>query len=288
MAIGQILARTGQFDRAEIWFRKILSADALDSFALNALIDCLWRQEKWGDAVIFLRKQVELRGELPGLAFGLGKSQFEAGDLSNAVTTLTRLIKALDNDHPIHKAAVDFRERALQLGGAISAMPAPRVLGPVTREDFDGALNDFSLFVAAEKRMRFWVADGNGGHRWVASPEARAQDFLHTFLKSRFGSRVEIFEEIGAGAGRLDLYVRAEGGFSIILELKMCGNPYSSDYAAKGEGQIKHYMENRRTYIGYLIVFDARIRLFGEHLLPSISSPYTIFEKIVDVRNRVQ
>jgi tetratricopeptide (TPR) repeat protein len=85
-AIGQLLARSGNFDRAERWFREILNADALDGHSRDQLINCLWRQEKWGDAVIFLRKALALRGELPGLSYALGKSQFEAGDISGAIT----------------------------------------------------------------------------------------------------------------------------------------------------------------------------------------------------------
>ncbi len=288
IAIGQLLARKGQYDRAERWFREVLDADAFDGIARNALIDCLWRQEKWGDAAIFLRKQLALRGELPGLTFALGKSQFEAGDMSGAVTTLTRLLNALGGDENLRNNATDFRERALQLGGTIlPAQPMPFV-GSVTREEFERTLDDFARFTAAEKRMRFWTSDEKGGYKWVAGPEGRAQDLLHTFLKARFSDRVEIFEEVGTGAGRLDLYVKLEGGLAIIVELKMCGAPYSTAYAASGEEQIKHYMDNRKTHIGYLVVFDARVKLFGQQLLPSTSGSHTVIEKIVDVRNRVK
>jgi hypothetical protein len=34
------------------------------------------------------------------------------------------------------------------------------------------------------------------------------------------------------------------GGLSIVLELKMCGGGYSSGYAASGEAQLVHYMDN--------------------------------------------
>lgn len=288
LAIGQLLSRTGQPDRAEVWFREILAADALDTVAQNALIDCLWRQEKWGDAVIFLRKQLTLRGELPGLTFALGKSQFEAADLSGAVTTLTKLISGLGSNDNILKVATELRERALRLGGTILPTSPIPALSPVTRDEVDGALDDFARFIGSEKRMRFWVAKDRGKHKWVSAPERLAQDLLHTALKSRFGDRVETFQELATGAGRLDLYARFEGGLAVIVELKMCGAPYSSTYAASGEGQIKHYMENRKTHIGYLVVFDGRAKQFGEAILRSAAGPYTVIEKIVDVRNSVQ
>jgi tetratricopeptide (TPR) repeat protein len=179
IAIGQLLARMGRPDRAERWFREILNADAFDGFALNALIDCLWRQEKWGDAAIFFRKQLALRGELPGLTFALGKSQFEAGDMSSAVTTFTRLLNALGGDENLRKSATDLRERALQLGGTILPTQPIPIVGSDTREEFESALDDFARFIAAEKRMRFWIGDEKNGYKWVAGPEGRAQDLLH-------------------------------------------------------------------------------------------------------------
>jgi hypothetical protein len=110
---------------------------------------------------------------------------------------------------------------------------------------------------------------------------------LHTFLKARFNERIEIFEEVGTGAGRLDLYVKLDGGLSVIVELKMCGGSYSSAYAASGEDQIRHYMENRKTALGYLVVFDGRLDTNGQPLLTRQAGPYTVLEKLVNVSPRV-
>lgn len=71
----------------------------------------------------------------------------------------------------------------------------------------------------------------------------------------------------------------------MIAELKMCGGGYSSSYAAAGEDQILHYLENRDTRLGYLVVFDARIEKYGESVLaPRMADIYTVYEKFVDVR----
>ena len=78
---------------------------------------------------------------------------------------------------------------------------------------------------------------------------------------------MEPFEEIVAGAGRIDLYLKFAGGLSIVVEIKMCGGSYSSAYAAAGEQQITHYMENKGTKLGYLLVFDGRTRDFGKRVL---------------------
>jgi hypothetical protein len=64
---------------------------------------------------------------------------------------------------------------------------------------------------------------------------------------------------------------------------------YSSTYAASGEEQIVHYLENRDTSRGYLVVFDARMDDFGKTLLGApVSGKFTIGERFVDVRPRVK
>ncbi|MNU06716.1 hypothetical protein D3C72_2520070 [compost metagenome] len=68
----------------------------------------------------------------------------------------------------------------------------------------------------------------------------------------------------------------------------MCGFGYSSAYAAAGEEQISHYMGNRPSAIGYLVVFDARLEGFA---VPLTAMPHqntlTIKTHFVDVRPRV-
>jgi hypothetical protein len=53
----------------------------------------------------------------------------------------------------------------------------------------------------------------------------------------------------------------------------MCGFGYSTAYAATGEEQIVHYMENRNTRLGYLIVLDARLDANGKPLFSNIAAP---------------
>jgi hypothetical protein len=187
------------------------------------------------------------------------------------------------------KHANELRERALELGGTILPPEPPKpAAGAVTRDEFGTALDGFARFVAAEKRMGFWDKPSDGDYQWIPRPEKRAQDLLHTALKARFEDRIEVFEEIGTGAGRLDLYVKLEGGLSIVVELKMCGFGYSSNYAAAGEEQINHYMDNRKTHLGYLVVFDARLDKLGQRLLSDARGPHTIIEKLIDVTPRVR
>jgi tetratricopeptide (TPR) repeat protein len=288
MAIYQHLVKQGQFGRAEQWCRAALANDPFDSNAQQFLVHCLWSQEKWGDASEFLRKQIALKGDLPDLCYALGRSEFEAGALSNAVTTLTKVVNAPGVDESLLSTASELREKALLLGGV--PLPPSRVAstGPVSRDEFETALDDFAAFVSSDKRMRFWDRKDDGTYKWVSRPERLAQDFLHTFLKATFGRRIEVFEEVYVGAGRLDLFAKLDGGLTFVLELKMCGHGYSSAYASAGEQQITHYLDNRNTHLGYLVVFDARIDLFRDKLLKGVAGAYTIIEKFVDVRNRVK
>jgi hypothetical protein len=171
------------------------------------------------------------------------------------------------------RAIVDeTREHALRSGGLPPVRPLvlPKAL---TSKDLEQALKDFAHYVSSKKRMSFWTSKGGRDkHAWITSPERHAQTLLHTYLDAKFGELGAIFEELDSGAGRLDLYVTLVGGLSAILELKMCGGTYTSSYAARGELQLLHYMENRRTNLGYLVVFDGRIEECGKPVLPSVSA----------------
>jgi hypothetical protein len=137
--------------------------------------------------------------------------------------------------------------------------------------------------------MAFWTRpDIKQDYRWRPSPEGQGQLLLRTFAKGKFFALVDDFEELDTGAGRLDLLLKFSGGLSIIIELKMCGFGYSSNYAASGELQIKHYMINRNVHVGFLVVFDARLRKNGQQLLENRHTQEdTIEEILIDVRPRV-
>ena len=125
------------------------------------------------------------------------------------------------------------------------------------------AIIDFIHFIKSEKRMTFWRVGENHKRIWVQEPERHAKDLLQTFLTARFGLSF-VFEEIIAGAGRIDLFFNPPDGGSSIIELKMCGHGYSSNYALEGIEQLEHYMENKNARFGYLVIFDSRVRKFSQ------------------------
>lgn len=289
VAIGNQLTNMSQFGRARSWYEKALKREPDDEHARDGLLNCLRTLGAWADAVAFLKSQVALRGEMPGLMFAYGQAMYESGDMPGAFRTLKKAASLAESDFAMKAQASALAERALELAGAMPPLPVvtdPRL--PVTLEEFDAELTRFGMFVAAAKRMMFWTKSEGADYMWIARPERQAQHMLHTFLKARFLDRIEMFEEIATGAGRLDLYVQLFGGLSAVVELKMCGFGYSSAYAAAGEEQISHYMGNRPSAIGYLVVFDARLEGFA---VPLTAMPHqntlTIKTHFVDVRPRV-
>ena len=291
LAIAAILKERGRFDRAAEWYRKIVDDEPLNAQAHRFLVDAYWRSEKWGEAAIVLRHNLDTFGERPGVAFAYGRSLFEAGQHSEAVRVFTRALSLAEGNPDLQETIRNFRERALDLGGTIPPIPVPTAPdAPITLDELRAALNQFAAFVSAYKRMDFWEKpDGAKKHKWRKQPEKHGQTLLHTYLKASFGERVDVFEEIGTGAGRLDLLVRFAGGVSAIIELKMCGDGYSTNYARSGEEQIEHYMTNRKVHIGFLVTFDARQLTNGERLVLDVSDRQnTIEESTIDVRPTIK
>lgn len=287
LALALLLERMGEHDRAEVWFRQAHDANPLDTATLSYLINNLWKREKWGDAAVLIKKHLARYGELPGLMYAYSRSLFEAGSITEAIPALARAWELLEARPDLRKIVMNLRERAL----SIPVLPQIVTSGAstvVTLDEIGAALREFAIFVSAEKRMRFWTTSTGRVHTWREFPERYGQDLLHTYLQARFGDRVHVLEEVTAGAGRIDVLVQVRGGLTFVIELKMCGATYSSAYAAAGEEQLQHYMANRKTSIGYLLVFDGRMRDFAKPLLVQSDPAATIDEIFVDVRPTVR
>lgn len=151
-------------------------------------------------------------------------------------------------------------------------------------------LADFANHIKAEMRMTFWQFDKTKKkYKWVSQPEQRGKDLLRTHLNGRFGDSFYTLEEISAGAGMIDLYIITPSGEKAIVELKMCGHGYTKKWALGGIEQLFHYMENKRTTTGYLIVFDSRVRDFSIGFPPTESDNGMIVTTIIiDLRPYVK
>ncbi len=289
VAIARRLVAMGELRRAVEWYQKIVARSPYDTSASAELVNTLWKMKEWGEAAMFLKKQLGLFGENPVMLFAYGRSLFESGEFSGAITALTRSLALGEKNENLKAQTVKLRDRALELGGTLLPPPPPKpATSPITTDEFKEALDAFGHAMSAMHRMDFWNKMKGSKRDWVERPERRAKAYLLIYLQAKFGERVELFDEITAGAGRLDIYIKLMGGLSIIIEIKMCGGRYSSAYAADGEYQITHYMENKGTNLGYLVVFDARTRKFKTPLVSGASGHYTVIQQFLDVRPEVK
>ena len=162
----------------------------------------------------------------------------------------------------------------------------PDLANQSLRKCFD----DFVDYIQSEKRMTFWKYDkAERKYKWVLSPEKHAKNLLLSFLNGRFGDSISAFDEIKSGAGKIDIFIVFPSGEKTLVELKMCGHRYSKTYAQEGIEQLAHYMENKGTKIGYLIVFDSRVRDFSKGFrdIETINE-MSLFVRIADVRPYVK
>lgn len=198
-----------------------------------------------------------------------------------------------------HQGAIDDVNRALArdnlqikyIGGQYRLFrtgETTRII--VERTELDKCLEDFVSYISTDMRMSFWRPNSSGKqYEWISRPEKHAKQLLLTFLNGRFGQAVLVFEEIHAGAGKIDVFIASPLGDRVIVELKMCGHGYSESYARDGLEQIAHYMENKKTDTGYLIVFESRVQDFAQGFDPFESiNGRTILTRIADVRPYVK
>ncbi|MBS1595884.1 MAG: hypothetical protein JST90_16355 [Bacteroidetes bacterium] len=245
----------------------------------------LWNLKEWHKAVIFLEKRAELLGETPNLVYGIARSHFELGNYNKAVNLF---IKVLDKVNGVNIR--EYIDKCLMHSADLKieypAKQSPLQIDPISIESLLGTLKDFSKSISSSSRMHFWENIA-GKHKWTTSPESLAKHFLITALKTKYGSdAIEIIQEHVSGAGVIDLYALLRGGLKVVIELKMCGEGYSSTYALSGEDQLIHYLGNNETHLGFLIVFDARIRDFGKEFKNiQVVNNKTIYTEAIDVRH---
>ncbi|NRQ54502.1 tetratricopeptide repeat protein [Brevibacillus sp. HD1.4A] len=278
-------------EKAIDWYKRALEFNPFSFHCRQNYAALLWSLEKWKQAVIFFEEQLSRFGELPGLLFAYGKSLVEAGEPSKAIYFLRKAQK----ENPQAKYIQEYLSKAIDnLGSDVAVIPrdpkADSLPETVTVEKLEKCFADFIQFVQSDKRMSFWKFDQeNKRHKWVSSPEQHGQNLLHTFIKSRFGYYVEAIEEVSTGAGRIDIYLHFQNGIRTVVELKMCGGGYSETYALDGLKQLAHYLENKNTHLGYLIVFDGRLRDTGKGILAQYPyKQFTIRSYIADIRPEVK
>jgi tetratricopeptide (TPR) repeat protein len=287
-AFGELYKQHKKENKAIEWYKKTLDCNPYNYIARQNYTALLWNNNRWEESLNFFIKQRELFGDLPNVLFGYGRSLLEMGQANKAAKPLYRAYKKSGEKDFIQ----EYYEKAMEQADSISKdklNEESEVQKTITRNEFEKCLDEFIDFIEKDKRMTFWRTS-NGNKKWTSSPEQHGQNLFHTFIKAYFNKEVDVFEEINSGAGRADIYLKFTGGLKIILELKMCGGGYSNNYAIEGEDQLIHYLENRNTHIGYLVVFDGRIRDYGKGFSSRmLKDNYSIFfTKAIDVRYKVK
>jgi hypothetical protein len=110
----------------------------------------------------------------------------------------------------------------------------------------------------------FWANRKN--RKWSPDPERIATSLFIQDLSAQ-GRVFRVYREVHIGGGRIDLIVNILGN-EYVLELKMCGAPYSRGYAESGFDQLKDYLKLTGVLRGYLLVFDGRVKQTGPDEIP--------------------
>lgn len=289
LCLANVLGASGAHNRAIAWLERTLADAPLAEGVADMLLAAHRRADSWEAGAAVSRREISLKGESFPRLTALAAFACGAGSVDEALRAALEA-KKLAVDEAQRVEADRLFLTALHSGASLAAAEARSVIAPVTTAMFDQVLGDFARNTSTNARMRYWdKPKGAKDHEWIPSPERRAQDDLRLWLEAAFGGRVTVLEEVGTGAGRLDLLVQLAGGAQVILELKMLGFRYASTYAASGSDQILHYLANRGVRLGYLVVFDARLKGNGDALLvPAEGLGMTVREVLIDVRPRIE
>ncbi|MCQ4226788.1 hypothetical protein [Stutzerimonas stutzeri] len=268
-------------------YKKALSYNQFLHHAAQNCVAMLFDTMHWQEAEDFLRCRIQLIGELPNICYAYGRALLENKKYALAYKYLNKSDSNTPNRQQyITDCLCNMSDTEISTLNPQLANKLP----PISAEDFYKALEEFAASISSDSRMHFWSLDKESKkYKWASKPEELSKQMLITFLNGKFGrSAIEILQEPRAGAGFIDLYVLLPGGLKVVIELKMCGNGYSSNYALSGTSQIIHYQKNIGTYLGYLLVLDGRMRDFGKDFrrLQAIDN-YTIYTIAADVRPQI-
>lgn len=301
-AYGYVYLKMNDDNKALSYYRETLKIDPYQQSARQNCAALLFKTKNWAEAEAFFEKELSRHGDKPGILFGYGRALLEQGDKIKAAGVFNRAKKAIQSSSPngLEALVQEYLQKTLdgiELPSATSSRGAsnqvvicekqPQEDSRITIFDFRQCIAYFGEHIKSQERMTFWMKDkSTNEYEWISSPEAHAKILFRTAINMHYKDALETLEEVSTGAGRIDLYLIFRNGIRAVVELKMCGDGYSRNYALEGHEQLAHYMENRKTHIGFLIVFDGRLRDYGKGIPETVAvENKTIYSYCVDVRH---
>ena len=276
----------GLYDDAYVFYTKSLKINQFNQSSVQNCLGMLFQEEKWKQAQTFLEERIRIIGELPNVCFFYARALLEDKQYQKALKYFNKSDKSNPKLADYKSICIDNLDDS-----QFESMPIREDWKKsITSDIFFEILKEFSNSISTSSRMYFWEkGEDKISYKWTKNPEEKSKQLLITFLNAKLGfDSTEIIQECRAGAGFIDLYIILPGGLKVIVELKMCGGGYSSTYALSGESQIIHYQQNKTTNLGYLVVFDGRIRDYGKGFkeIQNINN-HTIYAIAVDIRHTI-
>ncbi|EMY70605.1 tetratricopeptide repeat protein [Leptospira vanthielii] len=253
--------------------------------AIADLINLYIEMELWSDLTKFLNSKIEIYGEYSHLNYLKALALHKNGNETEALALLSKL----DGDQNLKPKIDDLILECVKNGGTKPVFQSIVKPNSFNIFDFRSILCECAESISTKSRMHFWKYNKEKRkHSWIQSPEETAKQLIIQYLTGKLSYiDFEILEEIKVSAGRMDLYIKGATQ-SFIIELKICGESYSSTYALTGEDQLLHYMKGKKLYTAFLFVFDGRTRDQGKHFIETKSiGEYTIYTIVCDLNPNV-
>ncbi len=285
-----IFLENKDFKRYFKYSQKYLNIISYDILFNEKYIENLVMKNKWDLLERFVYLNNERVIETTENQFLLAKALYNQNkDLDKALTLLTCIENQINEKYrtELHIMKSDLINRKCQVNFDLTTNQIKEI---VTQRIVEDAIDEFIKYIEANFRKDYFQYDKyKKDYNWISKPEEKCKKDLKFFLDIKFKEEIISIEEISTGAGYIDLYLFFKSGLEIIIELKICGINYSAPYAEKGINQLKHYLHNKQSKLGYLIVFDARKKDFAKKITSVLKSQnYLIQTKFVDMRMNTQ
>jgi tetratricopeptide (TPR) repeat protein len=284
--IAETYKEHGDTDKAIEWYDKTFLIAPYNIDALQNYAYLLQENNSWKQLEIVCKRYIDIVGYFPNLYYIYGKSLLKQSKYNEALIVFGKCKK--DINFSIDKQIIECSEHISESN--IMVEPILLEKKRISISEFFNAANEVTDSISQRSRMHLWKYNKEKkSYEWTSKPEEEVKNLFIQGIAQKFNpADFEIIEEVKTGAGRIDLYVILGSSLKIIIELKICGCGYSSNYAICGEQQLDNYLDSKKLSFGILIVFDGRIRDFSKGFSPLISidnkSIYTI---VVDMRPKI-